>query len=99
MKIEKKKKPQSRTTEIHKLASSFISNAPVHDYIREDFYEAGAAEILGRLRVLVNDNALNEPRGTYEKGLQDGLLWAWETIAELFVLEGDTLETLGVKRA
>lgn len=99
MKIEKKGKRLPRTTEIRKLASSFIKNVPIHDYTREDFYESGAAEILGRLRLLVNQNALTEPKGTYDKGLQDGLLWAWETVAELFVLEGDTLETLGVKRA
>jgi hypothetical protein len=93
----KKQKLKSPTTLIETWAKQFTENAPIEEYSNADLYISGASAVLGRLRELVNEHALHEAKGSYDKGLHDGLLWAWESVAEMFLLDGDTLEQLGVK--
>jgi hypothetical protein len=82
-------------TEIERLAKSFTENVPEQDtYSREDYIISGSSMILSILRQLVNDHALDEPKSAYEQGLYDGLIWSWETVARLYVQDGDELERL-----
>jgi hypothetical protein len=82
-------------TPIERDAIEFVKNYPeIQTYTETDLYCSGASAILRRIRDLVNDHALVEPKSAYERGLHDGLLWAWERTAEMFVNEGDDLETL-----
>jgi hypothetical protein len=82
-------------TPIEIEASEFVKTYPeIQTYTETDLYCSGAGAVLRRLRDLVNDHALAEPKSAYERGLHDGLIWGWERIAELFVREGDDLDTL-----
>lgn len=82
-------------TPIEIEATEFVTTYPeIQTYSATDLYCSGASAVLRRLRNLVNDHALLEPKSAYERGLHDGLLWGWERIAELFVQKGDDLETL-----
>lgn len=82
-------------TDLEREAILFVRNTPeIETYTPTDLYCCGAAAILTKLRTMVNDLALEEPKSGYEKGLHDGLIWSWEKIAELFVHDGDDLETL-----
>ena len=82
-------------TKIHTLARDYIKNVPEQgDYSREDYFIAGASTVLGMLRDLVNEQALEEPKSGYEQGLAEGLIWSWETIAELYLYPDQELEVL-----
>lgn len=82
-------------TEIDRIATQFLANVPeIQTYSRHELYCSGASLILGKLRDLVNNHALEEPKSAYEKGLHDGIIGTWEKIAELFVHDGDDLDRL-----
>lgn len=93
------KRLEKPSTEIERQARSFIETVPEQgDYTREDYIITGAAMIKTELRQLVNDHALEEPKSGYEQGLAEGLIWAWERVAQLFLKEDEELERLLGKR-